>query len=87
MSNPKEPLFAVRFLSLRFSHRFALKFNPIGLMNQSIQKRVGNGGVAHQLMPSTYGELAGNDERSASQSIIQDFQQVAVLFRRRRDEP
>jgi len=45
--------------SPRLAHRFALEFDPIGLMHQAIHQGIGHRRVAHQFMPLTHGELAG----------------------------
>ena len=52
-------------------------------MNQSIQERVGDGGVTDQLVPLAHRELARDHDRSAPHAVIQDLQQIPILFCRR----
>ena len=80
-------LFRNGFFRRRLSHRFALQFDPIGLVNQSIQQGIGDGGAADQFMPPAHRELIGCDYRSTAHPIIQYFPKIAVVFGGGLDQP
>ena len=47
-------------------------------MNQTIEDRVSQGGVTEIVMPTSDGDLAGDDGGFSIESIIEYFQQVAL---------
>ena len=50
-------------------------------MNEAIQDGVTEGGVADDVVPMFYGDLAGYDGRGATVAIIKDLKQVAPFGR------
>lgn len=64
--------------SARAAQALAAEFDAMGVMDEAIQDRVGVGGVANNLMPSYHGELRGDDRRSASIALFEDFEQIVA---------
>ena len=60
----------------------------MGIVDEAIQDGVGVGGVTDDAMPGGYGELAGNDRRSAAVAVLKDFQKIVTgLFVERLKTP
>ena len=74
-------LVALRGLLLRLmaAHRGALQRDPMGLVDQAIEDRVGKGGVADAVVPVLEGELTGHEGGAAAVAVFEDFEQVAAL--------
>jgi len=49
-------------------------------MNDAIEDRIGQSGIAHELVPSVDGKLAGDDQRAAIVAVFDNLQQVAALL-------
>ena len=80
--------FPVRFEGgLAFAQRLAFEFDPIGIMHQAIQNGVGDGGIVDQFVPLIDRELAGQKRGRLAMSVVEHFQQIAVLFAGGRDQP
>jgi len=74
-------LVALRGLLLRLmaAHRGALQRDPMGLVDQAIEDRVGKGGVADAVVPVFERQLTGHEGGAATVAVLQDFEQVAAL--------
>ena len=48
-------------------------------MNETVQDRVAEGGIADNVVPMFDGDLAGDNGRGATVAIIKDLEQVAPL--------
>ena len=48
----------------------------MGVVNEAVQDGVAVGGVSDHVMPGGQGKLRGDDRRSASISLLEDFEQV-----------
>ncbi|ESX64447.1 hypothetical protein X759_31110 [Mesorhizobium sp. LSHC420B00] len=48
-------------------------------MNEAIQNRITERGIADDVVPVLHGDLAGDDCGSAAMAILEDFQEVATL--------
>ena len=49
-------------------------------MHQAIQNRVGHGIIGDHVVPLADGKLTGDQSRAEAIAIVQDFQEVSVLF-------
>ena len=56
-------------------------------MDDTIEDRIGQSGIAHELVPSVDGELAGDDQRAGIVAILDDLQQIALLLGQQRFRP
>ena len=61
-----------------FSQGFSFQLYLVGIVDQAVEDGVGQGGVAEEVMPVCEGELAGDDGGFSVESVIEDFQQVAL---------
>ena len=60
----------------------------MGIVDETVQDGVGIGGVTDDTVPGGYGELAGNDRRSAAVAVLKDFQKIVTgLFVERLETP
>src|SRR3954447_17237156 len=57
----------------------ARELEPVSVVDQAIQNRVGESGIADEVMPGVHGNLAGHNRRGAAMPIIEDLQKVAPL--------
>src|SRR5712671_2194129 len=64
-----------------FSHAFSGELKAVSVVNEAIQDRVAEGGVADDVVPVFDGDLAGNNGRGATVAIIKDLQKVAPFGR------
>src|SRR6202022_3199633 len=63
------------------SHAFSGELKTVSVVNEAVQDRVAEGGVADDVVPMFDGDLAGNDGRGATVAIIEDLQKVAPFGR------
>ena len=69
-----------RSISCRgFAHAFSCNVQPMGVVNEAIQDRVGKGGVADNFAPLLDRNLAGDDRRSALVAVFEDFKEIALF--------
>ena len=59
------------------SHAFSGELKAVSVVNEAVQDRVAQGGIADDVVPMFDGDLAGNDGRGATVAIIKDLQKVA----------
>ena len=62
-----------------FSHAFSGKFEPVGVMNETIEDGIGQGWVADGLVPVLDWQLACDDRGGAAMAVFEDFQQVTTF--------
>ena len=60
-----------------FSHAFSGELKAVSIVNEAVQDRVAEGGVADDVMPMFHGDLAGDDSRCTTMAIIEDLQEIA----------
>lgn len=60
-----------------FSHGTSFQVDAMCVVNQAIEDRIGNGGIANMLMPVFDGKLAGENGGATAVAIFVDFQQVS----------
>ena len=53
----------------------------MGVVNETVQDGVAQGGVADDIVPMFDRNLAGDDGRGATVAIIEDLQKVAPFWR------
>src|SRR5262252_6152473 len=63
-----------------FAQGLALQLKPVRAVDEAVEHRVGNGGIADVSMPVVDWQLAGDDGGSAAVPIVDDFQQIASLL-------
>src|SRR5271166_7105069 len=52
------------------SQAFASQFDPMGVVNETVEDRIGVGWVVDDLMPAVHGELGCDDGRAAASAPI-----------------
>ena len=57
----------------------SFEFDAIGIVDEAIEDRVGDGGVSNNFVPAIDGQLAGDDNRAGFVSILDDFEQITAL--------
>ncbi len=62
-----------------FSHAFSGELKAVSVVNEAIQNRITERGVADDVVPVLHGDLAGDDCGSAAMAIIEDFHDVAAF--------
>ena len=67
-------IFMFRRRRFAFSHRFAFQFDPIGVVDQSIQYGIGYRGIRNNFVPLIDRELAGNEGGSLTLAVIEYLQ-------------
>ena len=58
------------------SQAFASQFDPMGVVNDTVEDRIGVGRVVDDVMPAVHGELGCDDGRAAAVSLFEDFQKI-----------
>jgi hypothetical protein len=59
-----------------FSEGLALEFEFVGLMDEAIEDRVGEGGVSQIVVPMFDWQLTGDDGRAGADTIIEQLKQI-----------
>ena len=78
----------LRRLLADFSHRVALEFNAMSMMQDTITDGVGQGRVRQIIVPERRSELTRDHGRPEVVAILEDFEQIlAVLVLDRRQPP
>ena len=62
----------------RSTQAFARQLDAAGVVNEAIQDRIGVGGISNNLMPGSYGELRGDDRRSAPVALFEDLEKIVA---------
>src|SRR5260370_367625 len=57
----------------------SFEFDAVGVVDEAIEDRVGDGGVSDDFVPAIDGQLAGDDDRTGFVSILDDFEQITAL--------
>ena len=60
------------------SQAFASQFDPMGVVKEAVEDRVGVGGVVDDLMPAVHWKLGCYDGRAAAVSLFKDFEKVVT---------
>ena len=56
-----------------------MKFYPVRVVEQSVAEGIGDGGVAHLVVPFAHGELAHQDGGAIAVAIFHDLKQVETI--------
>ena len=67
-----------------FPHAVAVEFDAIGVVDETVEDGVGDGGIADDLVPALDRHLAGENDRAGVVAILDDLQEVAALLGRER---
>jgi len=59
-----------------FSHRVTFEHEFVSVVDQAIENRVGQRGIADRLMPMLDGKLAGNNGGAAAVAVFEQFKHV-----------
>lgn len=79
---PKDLLRRISFSRDRvfgFAHRFTSEIELVGVVNQPIEDRIGDGGVGDDFVPLLDRILAGNQSGTVAAAVVDDFQEVTIL--------
>ena len=68
-----------RLAGFELAHRRAVELEPVGIVDNAIQDRVAESGLADNLMPGCHGELAGDEDGAAAMAILDDLHEIAPL--------
>ena len=63
-----------------FTDGLAFEVEPVSVVDQSVQDRVGHGGVVNHAMPLVHWKLTGDKRGTQPMPVVEDLQQVAILF-------
>ena len=76
------PFFLRRFWHFghTFAHGFPFQIDLVGVMNQAIQNRVRQRGIANDLMPVFHRQLAGDQGRTFAAAVLDQFQEIPPSF-------
>jgi hypothetical protein len=67
--------------SVLLSHAFSGELKAVGVVNEAIENCIAQGGITDDIVPKLYGDLAGDDGRSAPVAIVEDLEQIASFGR------
>jgi hypothetical protein len=62
----------------------AAQFDAVGVVDDTIEDGVSQGGIAHEFVPALDRKLAGDDQRAGVVAVLDDLQQVALLLGQQR---
>lgn len=71
---------AVSYFGFTFTHGLTFEIELVGVVHQSIENGVGQGRIAEVLMPVRHWQLTGDQGRTDIETVIQDLQQIALVF-------
>ena len=78
------PVSSGRFEHAPLAHALAGKFDPVGIVDDAIEDRIGKRRIANDVMPAIDRRLAGENNRARIVTILDDFEQIARLLGRER---
>ncbi len=61
-------------LGFGFSHRFSLEIDPVGVMDETVEDGVGQGGITDDRVPLIDRLLTGHDGGPDVVAVLQDFE-------------
>ena len=65
--------------SFLLSHGASFEFELVGVVNETVEDRVGEGGVAERIVPVLDGELTGDQGGPGSVAVLEEFEEVAAV--------
>ena len=66
-------------LSSGFAQALTTEFDAVGVVNDTIEDGIGNGGIADDLVPVFERQLAGDEYRSDVVAIFDDLEEISAL--------
>ncbi|EGV20644.1 hypothetical protein ThimaDRAFT_0422 [Thiocapsa marina 5811] len=60
-----------------FAHRLAFEGDPVGVVDQSVEDRIGEGGIPDQVVPMLEGQLAGDERGALAVAVVEQLEQIA----------
>ena len=66
--------------SFFLSHAVAFKGDAVGVVDDPVEDRVSDGGLADHVVPFGNGQLGGNQGRFAPVALFKDFQEIEALL-------
>ena len=63
-----------------FAQRLAAELEAVGVVHDAIQDRVGERGLADQVVPAIHGNLTGDQGGAAAVALLDDLEQIATLL-------
>jgi hypothetical protein len=64
---------------MSFAHRISFEFNPVGIVDETIEHRIGQRRVGDTGVPIGHGDLGGYQGSAAALTVVDDFEQVPGL--------
>lgn len=58
------------------THGFTLEFEPVCVVHEAVQYRVGVGRIVYSLMPASHGKLAGDERWTLTVAVLEDFTEM-----------
>lgn len=74
-------------LSGGFAEAIAFQVEAVRVVDEAVEDRVGERRIGDDLVPMFDGDLAGDDRRSATVTVVDDLKEIASLLGRERREP
>jgi hypothetical protein len=68
------------FCRAALAQALAGELDAIGVVQETVEDGVGDGGIADDLVPAIHGQLAGDDGGASLVAILDDLEQVAALL-------
>src|SRR5450631_2240293 len=68
------------FLNSRFSQALASEFDPVGIVDETVEDRVSDRWASNHLMPTIDGNLAGDEDRPDIHPVFDNFEEIARLL-------
>ena len=65
---------------MAFAQAFSFELDPMCTVNDTIEDRVAEGGIADNLVPASDWDLAGDQQGAAAVAVIDDLQQISALL-------
>jgi hypothetical protein len=66
--------------AVAFAQAGALQLDPVRAVNNAVENRIADRGIAHQFVPVSHGNLAGHQQRALLVTIVDDLEQIAPLL-------
>ena len=64
-----------------FAHRFSLEMDLVGVVQEPVEDRVGERGIADVVVPEFERELAGDESGATADAVVEQFEQVVAFAR------
>ena len=65
--------------SFLLSHGASFEFELVGVVNETVEDRVGEGGIAERVVPVLDRELTGDQGGPGSVAVLEEFEEVAAV--------